>query len=350
MVERAMGLSGIPYRIVGAVEFYRRMEVKDVLAYVRLARNPRDVAALRRVLNVPARGLGATSEERLLEAAKARGVAPREVLRDGAALAGFPRSRKALEGFHALLLRLEALPPDDPAFFVSRVVEETAYRRHLGAGTPRAETDRLENVDELVNAAAEYARREPQGGIEGFLEENALVSDQDAYDGEMDAVSLMTVHSAKGLEFPCVAVTGLEEHVLPHVLSLDTPEEIEEERRLFYVAVTRAREELVLLHGARRMQRGQVLPSLPSRFLDEIPEELLEVEDRTGGDSVREDEPVYEAQPAAFREGDRVRHHHFGLGQVVAVRPGGGGTRVTVDFSGAGRRDLLLSYARLERV
>jgi len=351
LLERALGLGGVPYRIVGAVEFYRRMEVKDVLAYVRVARNPRDVAALRRVFNVPARGLGATAEERLFEAARGRGASPRDLLRDAQALAGFGRSRKALEGFAALLGRLEALPAEDPAVFVARVIEETGYRKHLGAGTPRAETDRLENVDELVNAAAGYAAREPQGGIDGFLEENALVSDQDAYDEGADAVSLMTVHSAKGLEFLCVAVTGLEEHVLPHVLALDTPEEIEEERRLFYVAVTRAREELLLLHGARRMHRGQVLPSLPSRFLDEIPDGLLDVEDRTGG-AVREEEPVYRAEEAvaAFREGDRVRHHHFGPGRVVAVRPGGGGTRVTVEFSGAGRRDLLLSYARLERL
>jgi DNA helicase-2/ATP-dependent DNA helicase PcrA len=347
LLERAMGLTGVPYRIVGAVEFYRRMEVKDVLAYVRLARNPRDAGALRRILNVPARGLGATAEERLLEAAKERGVPPREVLRDPVALASFGRARKALEGFAALVGRLEALPADDPAVFVARVIEETGYRRHLGENTPRAETDRLENVDQLVNAAAEYAGREPHGGIDGFLEENALVSDQDAYDGEADAVSLMTVHSAKGLEFPCVAVTGLEEHVLPHALALETPEEIEEERRLFYVAVTRAREELVLLHAARRMQRGQVLPSTPSRFLDEIPEEMLDVL----GERLAEEEPVYRAEEdPGFREGDRVRHHHFGLGRVVAVRPGGGGTRVTVEFAEAGRRDLLLSYARLERV
>jgi DNA helicase II / ATP-dependent DNA helicase PcrA len=351
MLERAMGLSGIPYRIVGAVEFYRRAEVKDLLAYVRLARNPRDVAALRRILNVPARGLGAAAEERLLEAAAARGTGPREVLKDPAALAAFGRSRKAIEGFAALIARIEALPADDPARFVEGVIGETQYRKHLGKGTPTAEVDRLENVDELVNAAAEYALREPQGGVDGFLEENALVSDQDAYDEGADAVSLMTVHSAKGLEFPCVAVTGLEEQVLPHALSLDTPEEIEEERRLFYVAVTRAREELLLLHGTRRMQRGQVLPSLPSRFLDEIPDGMLQVLDRTG-EAVHEEDAVYgvDEETEAFRAGDRVRHHHFGLGRVVAVRPGGGGTRVTVEFSGAGRRDLLLTYARLERV
>jgi DNA helicase-2/ATP-dependent DNA helicase PcrA len=350
LLERALGLNGIPYRIVGAVEFFRRKEVKDVLAYVRLARNPRDLTALRRILNVPARGLGPAAEERLVEAAKARSVSPRELLRDPPDLG---RSGKALRAFGALLARLEALPPDDPGAFVARVIEETRYRACLGADTPEAEVDRLENVDELVNAAAEYGRREPGGGIDGFLEENALVSDQDAYDEEADAVSLMTVHSAKGLEFPCVLVAGLEEHLFPHALSLDTPEEVEEERRLFYVAVTRAREELVLLHGARRMQRGQLLPSLPSRFLDEIPPELLEAEDRTGAPlHLREEEPIYAADEEAqgFRAGERVRHPHFGIGQVVAVRRGGGGTRVTVEFAASGRRDLLLSYARLERV
>jgi len=353
LLERALGLRAIPYRIVGAVEFFRRKEVKDVLAYVRLARNPRDTQALRRVLNVPARGIGATSEERLLDAARSRGVSPRELLRDPSAFAGFGRARKALGAFAALLERLEALPADDPGRFLEEVVRETAYRDHLGAGTARAEVDRLENVDELVSAAAEYAQREPGGGIDGFLEENTLVSDQDAYDERADAVSLMTVHSAKGLEFRGVLVTGLEERLFPHALSLDTPEEVEEERRLFYVAVTRAREELVLLHGGRRMQRGQLLPSRPSRFLDEIPEEMLQVEDRTGGPLFGgEEEPVYrtEEEAGGLRAGDRVRHHHFGEGRVLAVRPGGGGTRVTVDFAAAGRRELLLSYARLVRL
>jgi len=353
VVERVLHESAVPYRIVGAVEFYKRKEVKDVLAYVRLARNPRDIAAFRRMFNVPARGLGSRTEERVLQAAAAAGVSPRELLRDPQAIEGFGRARKALRGFADLLARLEALDPADPGLFVRRVVEETGYRGHLGEGRADAETDRLENVDELVSAAAEYAQREPGGTIDGFLEENALVSDQDTYDEQADAVTLMTVHAAKGLEFPCVLVTGLEEHLFPHALSLDTPEEVEEERRLFYVAVTRAQEELVLLHGRARLAMGRMMPALPSRFLDEIPDDQLQVEDRTldpWEDADGEVFDVHEDLGGGLRAGDRVRHQHFGVGRVVAVRQSGGATRVTVEFSEAGRRELSLAYARLERI
>jgi DNA helicase-2/ATP-dependent DNA helicase PcrA len=351
VVERVLAQSGIAYRIVGAVEFFRRREVKDVLAYVRLARNPRDTAAFRRIFNVPPRGLGKTTEERVARASLAAGVPPRELLRDREGLAAFGRARKALTRFADLLDGLEALPPDDPARLVARVTEETGYRDHLG----EAEIDRRENVDELISAAAEYARRDPAGGIDGFIEENALISDQDDYDERADAVALMTVHSAKGLEFACVAVTGIEEQLFPHALSLDEPEELEEERRLFYVAVTRARETLVLLHARRRMRQGQPLPGLPSRFLDEIPDALLEVEDRAHDPSgVAEDEAlvfdVHADTGGLLRAGDRVRHHHFGVGRVLAVRRSGGATRVTVEFREGGRRELSLAYARLERL
>ncbi|MHC4135118.1 MAG: ATP-dependent helicase [Planctomycetota bacterium] len=352
VVERVLAEAAIPYRIVGSVEFYKRKEVKDVLAYVRLARNPRDVAAFRRILNVPARGLGAKTEARLLQASLERGVAPRELLRDRGGLAEFSRARKALARFADLLDRLDALPIDDPGRFLEGVVEETGYRASLGE-----EVDRVENVDELISAAVEYSRREPGGGIDGFLEENALLSDQDDYDAQVDTVTLMTVHSAKGLEFPCVAVTGLEEQLFPHALSLDEPEEVEEERRLFYVASTRAREALLLVHARQRMRQGRPVPCLPSRFLDEIPDELLEVEDRTDPyGAFWEDrgrgEEVYDVheETGGLRSGDRVRHHHFGVGRVLAVRQVGGATRVTVEFQEAGRRELSLAYARLERL
>jgi DNA helicase-2/ATP-dependent DNA helicase PcrA len=355
VLERALHEVGIAYRIVGAVEFYKRKEVKDLLAYVRVARNPNDVTALRRIFNVPARKLGKTTEERVFAAS----ASPREVLRDRDALGRFGRARKALAGFADLLDAIEELTPSDPAAYIRKVVELTAYRDHLGEGTALAERDRLENVDELVNAAAEYSLRNPEGGIDGFVEENALVADQDTYDETAEAATLMTVHAAKGLEFECVCVCGLEEELFPHGLSMDEPEEVEEERRLFYVAATRAREELVLLHGQRRLRQGTPMPALPSRFLDEVPDELLSVEDRTdqfSGGAFAEDEPVYyvneTAEPAGsgYRAGDRVRHHHFGKGKVLAVRKSGGSTRITVDFDDSGRRELSMEYARLERI
>jgi DNA helicase-2/ATP-dependent DNA helicase PcrA len=352
LLERGLTEQGIPYVIVGAVEFYKRKEVKDVLAYVRLARNPADGAAFWRILNVPTRGIGKTTAERLREAAERTGRPARSILRDREGLTEFGRARKALERLAELLDALEALDPERPAPFVQEVVERTRYRDFLGEGTPQAETDRIENVRELVNAAAEYERREPHGGIDGFLEENALVSDQDAYDERVAAVTLMTVHSAKGLEFPCVLTVGLEEQLFPHALSLEEPEELDEERRLFYVAVTRAQDELVLLHGQLRRRAGLPEPARPSRFLDEIPDELLDVEDRTHDPfGPAFDEPVVrdEAGPD-FRPGDRVRHGHFGRGRVVAVRKSGGATRITVDFDQAGRRELALAYANLERL
>jgi DNA helicase-2/ATP-dependent DNA helicase PcrA len=347
-LERAFNEAGVPYCIVGAVEFYKRREVKDVLAYVRLARNPRDSGALRRIFNVPTRGLGKTTQTRLLDRARQREVAPRELLRDREGFRELGRARKALERFADLVDAIEGLSTDHPALFVQEVVERTRYREYLGD-----ERDRVENVDELVSAAAEYATRDPQGGIDGFLEENALVADQDTYDDGLDAVTLMTVHSAKGLEFPWVAVTGLEEELFPHFLSRDEPEELEEERRLFYVAVTRAQEELLLMHGQQRMRSGVPTHMVPSRFLDEIPNQLLAVEDRTHDPfAIADDEPVYQLdeEGGGFRAGDRVRHQHFGVGKIHAVRKSGGATRVTVDFDRAGRRELSLSFARLERI
>jgi len=352
-LEHGLRDLGIRYRIVGTVEFFKRKEVKDVLAYVRVARNPRDLASFLRIFNVPARGLGAKTRERLLDAAVDRRAAPREILRDRLGLARFGRARKALAQFAALLDEFEKLPPDDPARFVEEVIEKTRYRDHLGVDTPQAEPERIANVDEIVNAAAEYAQREPKGGIDGFLEENALVSDQDTYDSADDAVTLMTVHSAKGLEFPCVGVTGLEENLFPHALSTGSDEEVEEERRLFYVAVTRAEEELSLFHAQSRMRYGSPQPALSSRFLEEIPADLLAADDR-GGDpfaEIREEDVVYRADSGpAFTKGERVRHSLFGTGQVVAVRRAGGGTQVTVDFDREGRKEMALEFAKLTRI
>jgi len=350
-IERVLTSAGIPYRIVGAVEFFRRKEVKDLLSYVRAARNPSDEIAFRRILNVPPRGLGERTEGRLVELGRARGVAARALLADRSALAGLGRARRALGELAELLDRIAALPPGDPGVFLETVADLTGYRSFL-ADDP----ERLANVEELINAAAEYALREPSGGVDGFLQENALTSDVDGYDAAAETVTLMTTHSAKGLEFPCVLVTGLMEEIFPHALSLAEPEEVEEERRLFYVAVTRAREELALLHAASRLRFGVPTPSLPSRFLDEIPDALLEVEERgrdlfLGGEVGETGEAEFQVGEGApsFTVGERVRHDHFGSGRVAAVASRGGTVRITIDFDRAGRRELALEFARLTR-
>ena len=372
-LERGLRDLGLPYRVIGSVEFYKRKEVKDILAYVRVARNPRDLASLLRIFNIPTRGLGKTTERRLLDAAIECNQTPRDILRDTDALVRFGRARKSLTAFSQLLDEIEVLDSDDPARFIERVIELSGYLRFLGEGTPLAEADRIENVQELINAAAEHKLREPLAGMDGFLEEYALVSDQDTYDDEQNAVSLMTVHAAKGLEFPCVIVTGLEEQLFPHAFSMDSEAEVEEERRLFYVAVTRAREELVLTHAGSRLRYGTPQPCIPSRFLDEIPDEMLEVEDRNirssrdpfgtrsspngmaprddGMDAIFEDEPSYQYDSGrGFKVGENVRHKLFGSGRVVAVRKAAGTTRVTVDFFDRGRKELSLEYARLDRI
>jgi len=366
-LERGMRDLGLPYRVVGSVAFYKRKEVKDILAYVRVARNPRDFASLLRIFNTPARGLGKTTEQRLLDAAIELNQTPRDVLRDIEALGRFGRARKALTTFSQMLDKIEVLDSDDPAHFIEKVIEYSGYLKFLGEGTPLAEAERIENVQELINAAAEYKLREPLAGMDGFLEEYALVSDQDTYDDESNSISLMTVHAAKGLEFPCVVVTGLEEQLFPHAFSIDSEAEVEEERRLFYVAVTRAREELVLTHAGSRLRYGVPQPCIPSRFLDEIPDEMLDVDDRGGDpfrarsapessrddgmDAVFEDEPSFDYDGGAgFKVGENVRHNLFGAGRVVAVRKAAGTTRVTVDFFDRGRKELSLEYARLERI
>jgi len=347
-LERAMAESGVPYRLIGAVEFFQRREVKDLLAYARAARNPRDAVAFARVFNVPPRGLGDRTQERFFESARLLGLSPRDALRSPEASSPLPK----LAPLRALYERIDALPAGDPAAFLEGVADLSGYRKFV-----EEEQERLENVNELINAAAEYALREPHGGIDGFLQENALVSDQDDYDADREAATLMTIHSAKGLEFQRVFIAGLEEESFPHALSLGDAEELEEERRLFYVAVTRAREELVLVHSRSRLRYGAPTPARVSRFVREIPAELRELDDRAADPfEVREEEPAFDldggtsGRSSPFRVGDRVRHDHFGAGRVAAVRFSGPATRITVDFDQRGRRELALEYARLTRL
>ncbi len=350
VLEEAMRSYGIPYIIVSGVAFYQRKEIKDILSYLRLLVNPRDEVAFERIINTPHRGIGTTSVERL----KAEALRTNRdfVQTAGSEVEGIKgKAREGLKTFHELYQGLKAMPHSPVRRLVTEVIEKTEYTAYLKAAYTQMEViERLANVDELVNAAEEYDRTHPDGSLEDFLERVALVQDVDTWDGHTEAVSLMTLHSAKGLEFPVVFICGLEEGLLPHAQSLHSEAELEEERRLFYVGITRAKEELTLLHAAHRSRYGLEVPSVSSRFLEELPKESVEEVDRTS--SVAPERFSCEEEAVSFGEfspGERVRHPVFGLGRIKESTGSGKGQMVVVDFP-VGRKTLLVEYARLEKI
>jgi DNA helicase-2/ATP-dependent DNA helicase PcrA len=350
-LERAFRLGGVAYQIVGGVEFYQRREIRDLVAYLQLVANPRDDLACRRVLNVPARGIGDKSVEMLAAWAAARGVPLRAAAGSEEARAGIRgRARASLQAFAELMDRLDDLRAQPAAEVLDRVIEEVDYFGWLaGLDEPDLE-GREENVEELRSHARTYDAAEPEGRLRGFLQDVALVSDVDGFDEQQGSVTLMTLHAAKGLEFPVVFIAGLEEELLPHPLALADGgrDGLEEERRLFYVGLTRAEERLFLSFARTRLHFGETSWRQPSRFLDELPRELV------AGMEPEEDEAAvlgdYAEPPAGvdLREGDVVRHAHFGRGRVERLQGAGINARATVTFDDVGSKVLLLQYARLE--
>jgi len=342
VLEEVFLVAGIPYIILGGLRFYERKEIKDILAYLRLVVNPADALSLKRVISTPPRGIGTGYLGRLLRYAAAQHISPVAALLEAEAIPGLPlKVREEMRRLGELLVRLRAETGS-----VTRVVEEvlsdTGYERHLLAeGTPEAQA-RIENIREFATVTREFDREE-RGGLAEFLAEIALFTDIDRYDPEADAVALLTLHSAKGLEFPVVFLTGMEEGLFPHIRSLDDPAEMEEERRLCYVGITRAQERLFLTRCEMRHLYGSVYANPPSRFLSEMPAESLAVAAETG-----ETPPSREA--AELRPGDRVLHKKWGAGTVVKLTGSGGDTQVTVSFANAGLKTLLLDYAPLERL
>jgi ATP-dependent DNA helicase UvrD/PcrA len=355
VLEDALRRGGIPYVIVGGVKFYERKEVKDVLAYLRLVVNPADDVAFRRAIGAPVRGVGRVTVTRLEEIAtrerrpllEAAGAPPADVRGSG---------RKALEDFAALLGRLrEERSHLTLAALIDRVLEASGYREALKQERSSEAEARLENLEELIAAAEDYERGELATGLEGFLDTIALVSDVDEMPEGRQAVTLMTLHSAKGLEFPMVFLTGLEEGVFPHARSMNDTDEIEEERRLCYVGVTRAKERLFLSYALHRRLHGYGVGE-PSRFLREMPEEHLDLVNAARAErtaALEPQAPTYEPHlddEFALKVGARVRHGRFGDGFVVGVEREGDDTVVTVRFSSVGRKRLSLQYARLEEL
>jgi DNA helicase-2/ATP-dependent DNA helicase PcrA len=370
VMEEILVRVGLPYRVVGGVRFYERKEIKDALAYLRFLVNPEDTVSLRRILNVPKRGIGDRAEAMVDALAQRERITFWQALRRAADAPGIAaRSVKAIEAFVSLTDELRALVENDadPVTVLEAVLERTGYMAELaGSSDPQDET-RVDNLRELVAVAAEYdvgrADEEEGGTLTGFLEQVSLVADADQIpegDDHEGVVTLMTLHTAKGLEFPVVFLTGMEDGVFPHQRSLSEPRELEEERRLAYVGITRARERLYISRATVRSAWGAPSHNPASRFLAEIPDELVDWR-RTEADQVRwASSPVprlggsRQQAPARavpmLSAGDRVNHDAFGLGTVVATSGAGEQAQATVDFGTDGLKTLMLKYAPVEKL
>lgn len=328
---------GLPYRIVGAVRFYDRKEIKDIMAYARLIYQPEDIASFTRIVNVPTRGIGAKSLENFTRFRAARRLGLLDGLTQAVHADGLtPKARQGLVQLADLITSFRSQMEElTPAELLDNLIRRLNYLKHLEDGTPQGEA-RIENVRELLSVAGEYQ----QMGLPGFLEEVSLVSDVERSDSPGDAVTLMTLHSAKGLEFPVVFITGLEETILPHSRALYDAAEMEEERRLMYVGMTRAKEELYLTYATARTLFGGRSANIPSRFLSDI--EALPA-GLANEASVDDGEPRYVPE---LSEGDGVKHRIFGLGRVVELD----GDNAVIHFQSAGPKTINIAFAPIEKV
>lgn len=382
LFEEKFIAANIPYRIIGGINFYARKEIKDLLSYLKTVDNGQDDLAVRRIVNVPKRGIGLTSINRVQEYAAGRGISFYEALRGVDLIPNIGRGAAKLESFTALIEHFKA---EADRMTVSELMDDviaaTGYVQELELeGTEEAEA-RIENIDELRSKIADYeegcADRGEPATLSGFLEEVALVADIDSLDDSTDYVVLMTLHSAKGLEFPHVYLAGMEDGIFPSYMTVtaDDPEEMEEERRLCYVGITRAMKELTLTCAKRRMVRGETQYNKISRFMKEIPLELLST-----GNAVME-EPIEVPKQTAYAQakqsfhakafgitkpvqqfsvksgggpgydvGDRVHHMKFGDGLVTAITEGGRDYEVTVAFDRAGTKKMFAAFAKLKKI
>ena len=359
---------GLPYRVVGGVRFYERREVRDLLAYLRLIANPADEVSLRRVLNVPKRGIGDRAEEYVAAFAQQKGITFARALVRPADVPGLAaRSASAIEGFNALIGELRGLAESGPvAELAEAVLDRTGYQESLENSSDLQDASRVENLKELVSVAREFDGSHPEGSLADFLEQVSLVADADEIpEGEEHGglVTLMTLHTAKGLEFPVVFLTGMEEEVFPHQRSLTNPKELEEERRLAYVGITRAEQRLYLTRAVARNWWGRPSFHKESRFLGEIPSGLIEWRrsERAAMSSVMPAQERMAQRPGtrspgnrpvpALSPGDMVTHDKFGLGTVVSTDGYGDQAEAKIDFGADyGVKHLVLRYAPLEKL
>ena len=376
--EQAFIRNKVPFQIVKGLAFFDRKENKDVIAYLRLMANPRDDVSFLRVVNEHPRGIGATTLERLQEYANSRET----TLMAAAAQAEFvpditPKAAKSLVGFARLLAELQALAEGPPQEAISKVLERTRYRESLKSKDALTDDDRVANIEELVTAARQFSEANPDSGVAGFLENITLAGDIDSYDTREESVTMMTLHAAKGLEFPVVFMPAIEQGLLPHERSLNNPSDVEEERRLCFVGMTRAMEELHLSCARMREFRGRTIYTVPSMFLGELPSEVRRTERGvsemgTGHDAAWLDgdvpierrepsRPTAAARPSAsspaasgascpYEAGNIVQHETYGLGQVLEVSGHGATRKVRIRFITQGIRTFLVDKVALKKV
>jgi DNA helicase-2/ATP-dependent DNA helicase PcrA len=350
-IEESFIRYGMPYKLVGGTRFYERREIKDIIAYLRLIHNPYDSVSLSRVINVPPRGIGTRTMEELSQWAIGRSLpiyAALQMVADENSTFN-PRTSRALTDFLALLNELLMRSGElSIVELFDLVLERSGYKEYILEAEDGE--DRWENILELRTVANDYRHLSPEENLSSFLEGVALVSDIDGFDEKVDAVTLITLHAAKGLEFPVVFIVGMEEGLLPHRKSYDNPDQMEEERRLCYVGITRAKQRVYLVRAFRRRSLGSTLVNLPSRFLLDIPPHLL-MPPRGYAPQRAKAVPPSLGTKTPLNAGDHVRHAKFGEGIVVSCLPIKDDQEVTVAFKGeAGLRRLLLSLAPLERI
>jgi DNA helicase-2/ATP-dependent DNA helicase PcrA len=352
VLEDVFMRGGIPYRVVGGVRFYERREIKDALAYLRALVNPQDAVSMRRIINAPKRGIGEQTVAALEGFARDEGIVLLEACRrveEISALA--PRARGAARGFLGVMdgLRAKLERGAKVPALVEAAFRDTGYYAELDAERTVEAESRKENLQELVGVAAEFEARFPDAGLPEFLEQVALVTEQDEYDEAAGAVTLMTLHNAKGLEFDVVFIVGMEDGVFPHHRSMTEPDQMEEERRLAYVGITRARRRLYISHAWSRSLFGASSYNPPSRFLNEVPAELIE-ERQAEEQPVHPEAGVGAAAPPDVAEGDTVVHDRFGEGVVITVSGRDSDAEALIMFEDEGEKRLLLAYAPLRRV
>jgi DNA helicase II / ATP-dependent DNA helicase PcrA len=351
VIEDVFMKAGIPYRVVGGVRFYERREIKDVLAYLRALLNPQDAVSMRRIINTPKRGIGDQTVAALEAFARDEGITLLETCRRVEEIVVLsPRAVGAVRGFVNVMDRLRALMEEDarPSRLIEATFTETGYFAELDAERTVEAESRKENLQELVGVGSEFEARFPDSGLPEFLEQIALVTEQDEYDEAASTVTLMTLHNAKGLEFEVVFIAGMEDGVFPHFRSMTDADELEEERRLAYVGITRARKRLFLTHAWSRSLFGASSYNPPSRFLGEIPSELISEQEQ--GDGQGPLDQIVAGELPDVAAGDTVRHDRFGEGVVITVSGRGHDAEALIRFEDEGEKRLLLAYAPLTKV